>query len=67
LFAWDGSDWTALPAGAPPVEGGTAITDYDRHQLLLFGIPRSATLPVHSPVQVWSLTGSTWGRLGPAG
>ena len=63
LFAWDGSDWTALPAGAPPVEGGTAITDYDRHQLLLFGIPRSATLPV----QVWSLTGSTWGRLGPAG
>jgi hypothetical protein len=67
LFAWDGSDWTALPAGAPPVEGGTAITDYDRHQLLLFGIPRSATLPVHSPVQVWWLTGSAWGRLGPAG
>ena len=59
-----------LGGSAPPpvpVEGGTAITDYDRHQLLLFGIPRSATLPVHSPVQVWSLTGSTWGRLGPAG
>jgi hypothetical protein len=67
LFAWDGSDWTALPAAAPPVVGGTAITDSDRDQLLVFGIPRSATLPGHSPVEIWSLSGTVWGELRPAG
>jgi hypothetical protein len=67
LFDWDGSDWAALPAGSPPVDGGTAITDSDRHELLIFGTPRSATRPDRSPVEVWSLRGSTWSRLGPAG
>ncbi len=67
LFAWDGSDWAALSAVPPPVDGGTAITDSDRHELLIFGTPKSATLPDHSPVEVWSLTGSTWSRIGPAG
>jgi hypothetical protein len=66
LFAWDGSDWAALPAGPPPVDGATAITDFDLHELLVFGTPGSAALPDHSPVEVWSLTGSTWSRLGPA-
>src|SRR5580704_13321428 len=67
LFAWDGSDWAALPAGPPPIGGATAITDFDLHELLVFGTPKSAALPDHSPVEVWALTGSTWSRLGPAG
>lgn len=66
LFEWEGSDWAALPAGPVAVDGGTAITDYDRHTLLLFGIPKSTTFPGRSPVEVWSLSGSTWRRLGPS-
>jgi Galactose oxidase, central domain len=66
VFAWSGSHWTATPAGPPPVDGATATTDPDRDQLLFFGTPRSGTLPGHSPVEVWSLTGATWHRLDPA-
>lgn len=67
LSVWDGSKWALLTTGAVPVTGGIETTDYDRHELLLFGSPRGATPSGQAPIGVWKLTGSTWSRVGLAG
>jgi hypothetical protein len=63
LRAWDGHAWTPIPAVSLPVEGGTEVTDADRHQLLLLGSPVADTVTGAVPVQVWTLTGSAWQRI----
>ncbi len=67
LSVWDGAGWVAKVVAALPVQGGTAITDADRGDLLLLGSPVSATDAGGPRVQVWSLTGSSWDRLGASG
>jgi hypothetical protein len=63
LLVWYRSGWISRTAARLPVEGGVEITDADRHQLLLLGSPPSATASAALPVEVWSLTGSTWTRI----
>ena len=64
LSMWEGTGWASLVAAPPPVVGGTEITDADRGELLLFGPPNTAEPSDHTPVEVWSLTRSTWRELG---
>jgi hypothetical protein len=63
LRVWDGHAWTLIASGALPVEGGTEITDADRHELLLLGSPMANTVAGAVPVQVWTLIGSNWQRV----
>jgi hypothetical protein len=63
LLDWDGSAWTWIATGAPPLVGGVEITDMDRRQLLLLGAPASAPPSGSPPVQVWALVGSGWERM----
>ncbi len=67
LSMWDGTGWASLPAVPPPVVGGTEITDADRGELLLFGAPNTSGPSDRTPVEVWSLTRSTWSQLGRIG
>ena len=67
LSMWEGTGWASLVAAPPPVVGGTEITDADRGELLLFGPPNTAEPSDHTPVEVWSLTQSTWRELGRVG
>jgi hypothetical protein len=63
LLQWDGSAWVLMGAGAIPVEHGVEITDVERRQLLLLGSPVADTQSGPQPVQVWTLTGSSWRRI----
>ena len=63
LRVWNGRTWTALAPAVLPVEGGTEITDQDRHELLLLGSPMANSVPGAVPVQVWALVGSRWTRI----
>jgi hypothetical protein len=68
LWGWDGAGWVSLRSGPVPVMTGTAITDSDRGELLLFGTPASALQAGHTPVEVWQLTPRlTWLQLGRVG
>lgn len=67
LSMWEGTGWASLPAVPPPVVEGMEITDADRGELLLFGAPNTAESSDHTPVEVWSLTESTWRLLGRIG
>jgi galactose oxidase-like protein len=64
LTGWTGGSWLTLPSAALPVRGGIEITDADRGQLLLLGSPLSGAATGAGPVEVWSLNGSSWSRLG---
>jgi len=66
LWMWDGSRWSSLPAAQLPVESGTVVSALDRGDLLLLGAPKSAQ-PGQFPVDVWSLSGSSWHQLDRAG
>ncbi|HEY8673323.1 MAG TPA: hypothetical protein VIM76_06145 [Candidatus Dormibacteraeota bacterium] len=63
LLQWDGSAWESIAAGAIPVDHGVEITDAERHQLLLLGSPVADTQSGPQPVQVWTLSGSSWRRV----
>lgn len=67
LLVWGGTAWTLLSSAPLPFEGGTEVTDADRHALLLVGPPPVTSGSRVLPVQVWSLTGSVWHRLGKTG
>ena len=66
LWEWDGGRWDPLHAAELPADSGTSISDADRGDLLLLGTPKSAQSG-QSPVDVWSLSGSTWRHLDGAG
>jgi hypothetical protein len=67
LLVWDGKAWTSVSSAPLPFEGGTEVTDSDRHALLLVGPPPVTTGSGVLPVQVWSLSGSAWRQVGKAG
>jgi hypothetical protein len=64
LAGWTGRSWVGMQAAALPVRGGIEVTDADRGQLLLLGSPPSDTASNRAPVEVWSLSGSSWRRIG---
>ena len=63
LLVWYRSGWISRAAGALPVAGGVEVTDSDRHQLLLLGSPAPGSASSAVPVEVWTLSGSTWERI----
>lgn len=63
LLVWYRSGWISRTADRLPVEGGVEVTDTDRHQLLLLGSPAPGSASGAVPVEVWTLTGSTWQRI----
>jgi hypothetical protein len=67
LLAWNGTGWTLLSSAPLPFLGGAEVSDSDHHALLLVGPPPATTGSGALPVQVWSLTGSGWHRVGTAG
>lgn len=64
LLVWYRSGWISRSAGVLPIVGGVEVTDADRHELLLLGSPASRSASGAVPVAVWTLTGSTWHRIG---
>ena len=64
LAGWTGRSWVAMPTASLPVRGGIEITDTDRGQLLLLGSPLAGATSNPVPVEVWLLSGSSWGRIG---
>ena len=63
LLVWYRSGWISRAAGALPLLGGVEVTDSDRHQLLLLGSPAPGSASSAVPVEVWTLSGSTWERI----
>jgi hypothetical protein len=63
LLVWYRSGWISRKAARPPFLGGVEVTDADRHQLLLLGSSAAGGAPAAVPVEVWTLTGSTWQRI----
>jgi len=64
LAGWTGRSWVGMRTAALPVRGGIEVTDADRGQLLLLGSPVSETASNPAPVEVWSLSGFSWRRIG---
>lgn len=63
LSAWDGTRWDPVTAARLPIEGGVEAVDVSRGELLLLGSPPVASQPGPLPMQVWTLSGSSWHRL----
>ena len=63
LLVWYRSGWISRTATQPPIQGGIEVTDADRHQLLLLGSPATGRASGAVPVEVWTLTGSSWQRI----
>lgn len=64
LLVWDGTAWALLSSGPLPFEGGTVVTNSDRHALLLVGPPPVTSGSAVLPIQVWSLTELAWRQVG---
>jgi hypothetical protein len=64
LARWTGTDWVTVAGAALPFTGGIEVTDADRGQLLLLGSPKTEAASSSIPVEVWTLTGATWRRIG---
>ena len=64
LAGWTGRSWVTMAAAGLPVRGGVEVTDADRGKLLLLGSPLGSTTSNPGPVEVWSLSGSSWRRVG---
>ena len=59
MWMWTGTAWASLDVAPSPVAPAIEIADLDRRQLLVVGsLTQSAR-----PIQIWTLTGSTWRRL----
>ncbi|HSP65115.1 MAG TPA: hypothetical protein VLO10_02895 [Candidatus Deferrimicrobium sp.] len=63
-WSWTGQDWAPLTGTRPPVFPAGAVTDVDTGHVVIVGAVVEPVQGNPQPVQVWSLTGSTWTRLG---
>jgi hypothetical protein len=63
VWSWTGQDWLLLPNASVPVFPAAAMVDTDTHRVVIVGSVEEPTEGSPQPVQVWTLTGSTWEQL----
>ncbi|HEY8755359.1 MAG TPA: hypothetical protein VIN65_03280 [Candidatus Dormibacteraeota bacterium] len=64
MWTWSGQDWTLLVGARLPVFPSVELTDTSSGRLLILGSVDQPTQGAPQPIHLWSLSGSTWSRLG---
>jgi hypothetical protein len=64
LWVWNGTDWIAGAYPPPPVAPEAAVVDPSDSQFLLLGAAISGVDALVQTVEVWTLRGTHWLRLG---
>ncbi len=64
VWSWGGDDWSLLPNTTVPVFPAAAMVDTDLDRVVIVGSVAEPVQGSPQPVQVWTLTGSSWRRLG---
>jgi hypothetical protein len=64
LWVWNGHDWTVAPYPPPPVAAEAEIIDPVDSQFLALGSAISGLDTLTQTVEVWTLHGTQWRRLG---
>jgi hypothetical protein len=64
IWVWNGEDWTAAPYPRPPVVPEAEVTDPADSQFLILGAAIAGVDDLSQTIQVWTLRGTQWLRLG---
>jgi hypothetical protein len=64
MWAWSGRDWTLLTGARLPVFPSAEVTDTSDGRLVILGSVDQPTQGAPQPIHLWSLSGTTWSRLG---
>lgn len=64
MWVWNGRDWTMGPYPPPPVAPEAEVIDPADSQFLILGSAISGVDALTQTIQVWTLRGTAWLRLG---
>jgi hypothetical protein len=64
IWSWTGHDWTLVKGAQLPVFPSRSVADTDDGHVVIVGSMAEPVQGHPQPVQVWSLTGTTWQRPG---
>ncbi|MFI5285746.1 MAG: hypothetical protein ACHQ4F_05455 [Candidatus Dormibacteria bacterium] len=64
IWVWNGRDWTAAPYPRPPVVPEAEVIDPADSQFLILGAAIAGVDALSQTIQVWTLRGTQWLRLG---
>lgn len=64
IWVWNGEDWTAAPYPRPPVVPEAEVADPADSQFLILGAAIAGADALSQTIQVWTLRGTQWLRLG---